>query len=88
MIEAFCTLLPSPTISPSRAVTDRVERPSQLAENGRVGTRRGWAGDAALAGAAAAGGARRSPISRRLTSALTVMVARAFAVDAEQRHRP
>ena len=84
MSEAFCTLLPSPTISPSRAVTDRVERPSQLAENGRVGTRRGWAGDGGTG--RSRGGRRRAQIADVETAHIGIDGdgRRAFAVDAEQ----
>ena len=71
--EAFCTLLPRPTISPSRTVTDMAERPSQVAENGMVGTSRAGPCGGFAAGAVE-GAALRSPRSRRLTSALTVTV--------------
>ena len=73
--EPFCILLPRPTTSPSRTVTDTAVRPSQLAENGIVGTIRCWTGDGEALACTGAGAAFNSLTSRRFTSAFTVMVA-------------
>ena len=74
--EAFCIFAPRPTTSPRRTVTERADRPSQLATKGIVGMRRGgWAGACeAAAGAATTGAAFNSAASRRAMSALTTIV--------------